>query len=288
MQDKKARFEDRLLSELKREVALNAAQEHHAARSQDRSALGRLVTMPRVGMALAGCAAVAAGFVLVPGGGASPAYAVEEKPDGTVRVELQELSLDKSEQQKLAADLRDHGVVVEIRNPETGTRCNPAQQEGGITFLRGTGQEVPPEDTANAEAMKVDKAELADNPEKGKPFGGKDGPWNILLKGDNSLVMENIVRAEGEPHISSFYVVNGAPEPCVPLSVDEVNPLGAEPGKPAADQPESGGSQAGETDPQDTESLDPSDPADFKPGSPAEELPESSKATAGDPDQSDR
>ncbi|MFD0776472.1 RNA polymerase sigma factor [Streptomonospora algeriensis] len=51
-------------------------------------------------------------------------YAIEEEPDGGVRVTISDLSLDTGQQRRLAAELREAGVTAEIRTPDPGTRCS--------------------------------------------------------------------------------------------------------------------------------------------------------------------
>ncbi|GAA1762151.1 hypothetical protein [Streptomonospora arabica] len=209
--DKTERFEDRLLAELKKEVALNAAERA----AERRPAARRLVTLPRVGMALAGGAAVAAGFVVVPGMTATPAYAIEEKPDGSVQVSIRDLTLDRDEQRDLAADLRAAGVAVEIRNPEPGTRCASDLRVGSMTVLPG--RSGGDGEFSVGRAYSPDSAVDAQEPQ---PSVGSRVPWAFAMDADDSMVIENFVPEEGAQHRTNFLIAQGAPMACEEVPVE--------------------------------------------------------------------
>ncbi|MUL42264.1 hypothetical protein FZ103_13915 [Streptomonospora sp. PA3] len=212
--DKTARFEDRLLSELQREVALNAAELDAEERAP--APRRRLFTAPRLGLAAAGGAAVAAGFVLVPGAMAPPAYAIEEKPDGSVQVSIQDLTLDKEQQQELAADLRAAGVTVETRSPDPGMRCTADLRVGSLTVLPGkNGDGVFTVGSAYSP-----KPGSVDAPEPPGDVGSKV-PWSFAVDAEDSMVIENYVPKEGGQHRTSFYIAQGEPEPCEPVPADQ-------------------------------------------------------------------
>ncbi|MDT0302231.1 hypothetical protein [Streptomonospora wellingtoniae] len=210
--DKTERFEDRLLAELKKEVALNAAEREAAAGPAPRR---RLVTAPRVGFALAGGAAVAAGFIVLPGMAAPPAYAVEEKPDGSVQVSIKDLTLDRDEQRDLAADLRAAGVAVEIRNPEPGTRCASDLRVGSMTVLPG--RSGGDGEFAVGRAYSPDSAVEAQEP---RPPVGSRVPWAFAMDANDSMVIENFVPKEGAQHRTNFLVARGAPMACEEVPVE--------------------------------------------------------------------
>ncbi|TDC68597.1 hypothetical protein [Streptomyces hainanensis] len=107
-------FEDRLLAELTHEVRLAAATEAPPAPRR------RVLTPARAGLGLATAGAAAASFLLLPGGGASPAYAVERQDDGRVVVDFTTYGFDNYDE--LLADLRAAGVTV-IEEPERELRC---------------------------------------------------------------------------------------------------------------------------------------------------------------------
>ncbi|GAB2912499.1 hypothetical protein [Streptomyces mayteni] len=119
-------FEDRLLAELTHEVRLAAATEAPAAPRRR-----RVLTPVRAGLGVATAGIAAASFLLLPGGGATPAYAVERQDDGRVLVDITTYGFDKYDE--LLADLRAAGVTV-IEEPERALHC------GDETF--------PPEDVS--------------------------------------------------------------------------------------------------------------------------------------------
>ncbi|QBI55778.1 hypothetical protein EKD16_20075 [Streptomonospora litoralis] len=217
--DKTSRFEDRLLSELKREVALNAARQDEEG-ARESAPRRRLVTAPRLGLAAAGGAAVAAGFVLVPGATAPPAYAVEEKQDGSVEVSIEELTLDRGDQRALAADLREAGVTVEIRNPDPGTRCTSDLRVGSMTVLPG--KKSGDGEFAVGKAYSGDSGDsgVTGGPES-QPAVGSQVPWSFVVDSGDSMVIENIVPQEGEHRTSAYYVAQGEPAPCRAVPVDK-------------------------------------------------------------------
>ncbi|MEV0197927.1 hypothetical protein [Nonomuraea sp. NPDC050691] len=102
-------FEERLLMELKTEVAARGA-EHR-----------RRVTVRRLfaGAAVAGVAAAAAVAVPLLTGTESPAYAVTKNTDGTIRVQIKEFR----DADKLEADLARMGVTADVTFLKPGTWC---------------------------------------------------------------------------------------------------------------------------------------------------------------------
>ncbi|GAA4953509.1 hypothetical protein GCM10023224_43150 [Streptomonospora halophila] len=212
--DKTERFEDRLLAELKKEVALNAAERA----AERRPAARRLVTLPRVGMALAGGAAVAAGFVVVPGMTATPAYAIEEKSNGGVRLTLADMSFDKGQQRELAADLEEHGVNVEVRNPEVGMACSVSSKYDGMVGMLRT---MTADDSSETEEPLAGVARREASP--GSPEL-KDLQVDMDLTDDHTLVIENVVPREGAAHMSTFSSIKGDPPPCDPVPYPQPPP----------------------------------------------------------------
>ncbi|TDC19216.1 hypothetical protein E1265_24325 [Streptomyces sp. 8K308] len=110
-------FEDRLLDELKHEVRRAATTEAPAAPRR------RAITPARAGLGLATAAAAAAAFLLLPGGGASPAYAVERNEDGTVAFTYSEFrEYDSEDIRNMVADLRAAGMTI-VEEPEDVLVC---------------------------------------------------------------------------------------------------------------------------------------------------------------------
>lgn len=206
--DKTERFEDRLLSTLKEEVVRNASRLNAAGeRAPGRR---RLVTLPRAGMALAGSAAVAAGFVMVPGMTATPAYAVEEKPNGSVEVKISDLPFDKEQQQALASELEDAGVNVEIRNPEVGMTCTYGEAfQGRVGMVRAS--DTPSESGGDSVEPPPAPKPSGDSSKRERPL------VDLEMTRDDSFVIENFVPREGAPHMSAFGSVKGDPPPCDPI-----------------------------------------------------------------------
>jgi hypothetical protein len=124
-------FEDRLLGELQREIALRAAD-----RTEEEPVLRRRVTPRRALVALATCAVAAGVVVAVPSStGGSPAYMVERNDDGTVTVSVQEMLLSGDDRRELAERLRAEGIYVSIDRPRSGFVC--AQPRGEEYSPRG-------------------------------------------------------------------------------------------------------------------------------------------------------
>ncbi|MFD5319993.1 hypothetical protein [Streptomyces sp. NPDC127098] len=108
-------FEGRLLDELKDEV-------RRAATTEAPAAPRRLLTPARAGLGLA-AATAAASFLLLPGGGASPAYAVERQENGTVAFTyFQFREYDAEDIRNMVADLRAAGMTV-VEEPEDVLVC---------------------------------------------------------------------------------------------------------------------------------------------------------------------
>lgn len=116
-------FEDRLLSELQREVRLAAAEERQH-QHQHGPAGRRLFTPARAGIGLATAAAAGAALVVLPGGASSPAYAVERTGVDGLRVTIADWPHGEAEVREFAALMEEHGVAT-IYNPPGGYRCQP-------------------------------------------------------------------------------------------------------------------------------------------------------------------
>jgi hypothetical protein len=131
-------FEDRLLGELKREMALREAR---AATDEGRArdTVRRRFTPRRIAVWVAACAAVWAGTVVVPGSPAdSTAYAVERHDDGTVELTVRKESFGIDAQLELAERVRPWGIRVDVVAPEDvcgswGTNLVVAITEEGVS-----------------------------------------------------------------------------------------------------------------------------------------------------------
>ncbi|MGW3955721.1 hypothetical protein ACWEKM_33510 [Streptomyces sp. NPDC004752] len=179
-------FEDRLLSELKREVVLRAAADPVAAAPASR----RVVTPRRACLALAACGTAAAVAVALPGSGTTPAYAVGTTPDGTVTLTLQDITLSGPQQQDLVRDLRKAGVRTQVNEVPSGQRCATA-----VDDLAGQIIAVDPGPGAPEDPQKPE-------------------PWHRTLhKGDT-------VRIDNSPHSVVYTFLKGKASPCEREPID--------------------------------------------------------------------
>ncbi|RKN40383.1 hypothetical protein [Streptomyces hoynatensis] len=124
-------FEDRLLTELKREVVLAAAER------QEATARHRLLTPARAGFGLTAAAAAATAFVLLPGGGATAAYAVEPTGNGGVDVTIADWPEGEDGVRDFADQLEANGIAT-VYNPPEGYLCRPLEGSDG-----GAAPELP-------------------------------------------------------------------------------------------------------------------------------------------------
>ncbi|GAA3837868.1 hypothetical protein GCM10022226_70020 [Sphaerisporangium flaviroseum] len=106
-------FEDRLLAELKAEMAVRAPQGR--APAPRRTRVRRLLGVT----AVAGTAAAAAIAVPLVTGTGTPAYAVTRNPDGTVTLTIHELRDPEGVEKDLAAE----GVRADVTYMPLGKRC---------------------------------------------------------------------------------------------------------------------------------------------------------------------
>lgn len=141
-------FEDRLLDELRREIALRAEDV-----PEPEPVIRRTLTTRRTLVALAACAAAAGVVVGLPSStGGSSAYAVERNEDGTVTVSMEDILLsgdDQKELNELSERLRAEGIGVTVDKPRNGHVCagrrGEVYQPGWVVGPpRGTGEVVMP------------------------------------------------------------------------------------------------------------------------------------------------
>lgn len=99
-----------------------------------------------VGVAAAGAVGLA---IAQPFGGTTPAFAVDETPDGVVNVEINRLEGPEA----LEAVLAEHGITAAVDYPAEGTMCSPDRYveapttgSGGLTasVTEGSGSGVAP------------------------------------------------------------------------------------------------------------------------------------------------
>ncbi|MDT0347591.1 hypothetical protein [Streptomyces litchfieldiae] len=111
-------FEDRLLVELRREVRLAAA-------AQPTPAPRRFVTPRRIALGATAAAAVTGAVIAgLPGTGATPAYAMEHNPDGSITLTIPDLDAISSREamRNLADDLEEAGLSTLI-DPQAVLQC---------------------------------------------------------------------------------------------------------------------------------------------------------------------
>ena len=118
-------FEDRLLNELQREIALRAEDP-----PQPEPVIRRTITTRRALVALAACVAAAGGVVALPAStGGAQAYAVERHEDGSVTVSMEEILLSGEEKKELTERLRAEGITVSVDKPRSGYVCSQPRGE---------------------------------------------------------------------------------------------------------------------------------------------------------------
>ncbi|UED83660.1 hypothetical protein [Streptomyces profundus] len=146
-------FEDRLLTELKREVA--HAAEHAAAGAEPEPARRPARGVRRAGWGLAMAGAVAAALVLLPGGGASPAYAVASDGAGGIEVRLSDWPDGDEEIESFLAELAAAGVTP-VHDPPAGYQCRPFPD--GVFFRSWLGSHDETSAWTEADMIQVGEA----------------------------------------------------------------------------------------------------------------------------------
>ncbi|WP_406475179.1 hypothetical protein [Streptomyces sp. NBC_01615] len=212
----KTTFEDRLLSDLQREIELREVGAAEAAADDAPARVPRLVTPPRIALAAAACAAAALAVVLVPGSPAdSTAYAVERHGDGSVTLTLKDLSLGRDAQRELAERLGANGIHVDIQDLD-GTHCEQPRGES----LRGNFDVLP--STKARDSKPPQNAKKAER-ELSSP-ASRMGTWKITLHRGDTLAFENYGFGSGKSsNVSAmtFYAVKGTIKPCVPVELPD-------------------------------------------------------------------
>ncbi|MFF7389806.1 hypothetical protein ACFZAE_15365 [Streptomyces scabiei] len=181
-------FEDRLLEELQREIALRAEDPV----LEPQPVIRRRITARRALVALAACV-VAAGATVVAlpaSTGGAQAYAIEQHEDGSVTVSVDDI--EKWEfQGELAERLRELGIFVSVDRPRSGYVC--AQPRG---------ESSPPGTVVRADEV-----------------------WKYTLRPGDTLVFEEPESVKGGVSpAGSMYMVKGRIKPCreVPWEGPEV------------------------------------------------------------------
>lgn len=168
-------FEDRLLGELQREIALRAEE-------RPEPVIRRRITPRRAVVALAACVAAAGVVVALPSStGGSQAYAIEQHEDGSVTVSVDDIQ-KWDFQGELAERLRELGIFVSVDKPRSGYVC--AQPRGESP--------TPPGVVVRA-----------------------DDIWKYTLRPGDTIAFEHPAPVKGGiSPAGSMYVVKGRIKPC--------------------------------------------------------------------------
>ncbi|MGX1909708.1 hypothetical protein ACWIID_12675 [Streptomyces phaeochromogenes] len=187
-------FEDRLLNELQREIALRAGDP-----PQPEPVIRRTITTRRALVALAACVAAVGGVVALPAStGGAQAYAVERHEDGSVTVSVEEILLSGEEKKELTERLRAEGITVSVDKPRSGYVC--AQPRGEVYQVRWSL-------TSSGDPSVVPK-------------------YEYTLRSGDSLVFEEPEPVKGRMSpAASIYAVKGAVEPCDEVPWDGKRPF---------------------------------------------------------------
>ncbi|MEV0172645.1 hypothetical protein AB0I00_16200 [Streptomyces sp. NPDC050803] len=200
-------FEDRLLTELRSEIELRAAD--RTASAEAPAARRRVLTRPRLALAAAACSAAGLAVVLVPGSPAdTPAYAVQRHGDGSVTLTMKDMSLAPDAQLQLAERLRAQGIHVTIDDLPAGKQCEQPRGEPLPSFWDGDSAEKPHrvEDEQRALVREAVRA----------------GTWKTTLHPGDSLAIENTRPSQAdrsEVLIVGVYAVRGEVGACKPVEV---------------------------------------------------------------------
>lgn len=186
-------FEERILLELKAEIAAQAARRRRARAAR------RLVA----GAAVTGLAAAAAVGVPLLTGTEPPAYALSRNPDGSIRVQINEFR----DPGRLEADLARHGVSADVTYLEPGHH------------LRGTPD--------RRRARPPERARLREQPEEWVVRLGDDAGKIVLIEPRRLRPGRTVVLRLGEDRnsVGLGWTVVDAPAPrCDVVAVEAPAP----------------------------------------------------------------
>ncbi|MGW1668975.1 hypothetical protein [Streptomyces sp. NPDC002324] len=135
-------FEDRLLDELQREIALRAEDG-----PEREPVIRRTITTRRALVALAACVAAGGVVVALPSSsGGAKAYAVERNDDGSITIRT-EKKLSYRDRDEMVERLRAEGIYVSIDRPRKGYVCeqprgetDPPGPKGAFSFTLWPGE----------------------------------------------------------------------------------------------------------------------------------------------------
>ncbi|MFI7708158.1 hypothetical protein [Nonomuraea sp. NPDC049480] len=201
-------FEEQILMELKAEIA---------ARNERRRRTGRRLL---AGAAVAGLAAVAAVAVPMLTGSETPAYALTQNSDGTIRVLVNEFR----DADRLERDLGAMGVTADVTYVKPGKWCKPDR-----------GQIVGGDSTTHEDWRKTTSYKAAQPATKGIEINPR-----YIGKGQTLVLefTENADQTSGPEKPRALWqfsarVMSGPVKPCVVID----NPSWNDPGGPEAQPP---------------------------------------------------
>jgi hypothetical protein len=176
------RFEERLLHELKQFVAAQPVPQDAAGTSTRTKPFHR----PRYRVALAGATMVAVAGIAIAAGHdpASPAYAVESQPNGSISVEINSLS----DAAGLQSRLRAQGIAAIVRYLPDGKVCEPDMGDGEHFGMAVKERDAGAEEsghTLHSEGHAVDGPNTIMKTRKGDaPPKGLTAPGNLPPMGE--------------------------------------------------------------------------------------------------------
>ncbi|MFJ5260964.1 hypothetical protein ACIQAC_10945 [Streptomyces sp. NPDC088387] len=240
----KTRFEDRLLAELQGEIARREQEEATAAQGERAHGAGhvtagharaghgagggfgtragggsgtpasrrRLLTRPRLVIAAGVCAVAGFAVTLAPGSPVvSPAYSLERHDDGSVTLDLREMSLGPDAQKELAEKLGAAGIHVTIDDLKPGYRCANTRGESLLGFTRAfLGEDWPPGEEDTPKDSRPDQNRLSEDDRK---------RTTVVLHPGDSLGIENMRPVDPSNAFKkseSYVPVKGEIGPCRP------------------------------------------------------------------------
>ncbi len=223
--ERRDRYEDRLLAELRALATANAAA-GQSEPSAPRTGVRRRPRLALAGVAGGACAATAA-FALISADEGSTAYAVEPHGDGAVTVEIKELQ----DAAGLERQLREHGIPVEVdyvpagqgcREPRfTPTRRNltlpmslSQRDDGSVAFTVDKRHLAPGETLVISSSVPVTATDSANKPTAGKPARAHDAVSVAIAVAEGEVAPCDPVEVPSGP-------VETVPDPATPAGGTE-------------------------------------------------------------------
>ncbi|WP_433416445.1 hypothetical protein ACQP1V_40200 [Microtetraspora malaysiensis] len=203
-------FEDRLLAELKTEMA--ARREARPAPASARRATGRRFFAAAGVLGVAAAAAVAVPMVM---GSGTPAYALTKHPDGTINLKINELR-DPDQVEK---DLAGMGITADVTYLPLGKHCGNTR----VTPVKGDDPSFTPEELSSKDpVVEASVRKKMEGTPSYKAIQPKDGitihpeyikPGQVVV----IEVAENQVKPTGKPGVEwqmRGQLSDGPAKPC--------------------------------------------------------------------------